>query len=271
MRGTSQASLDAVAATFEPVLRDAGGQAAELGAQLFVVVDLLDGSGTLRRALSDPARDGDGKAALVADLLGRQADPRVVEVVSGLVRSRWSRESELAEGVEQLAADAVLAAAQNEGDLETVEEEVFRVIRLLAHQREVRRALGDDTAKPADRIALARSLFAGKVHPVTLQLLERAALVPRGRSLVGTLTQVQRLVARRRRKLVASVTSAAVLSAGQEARLQALLERAYERPVQLNSSVDPGVIGGLRIQIGPDVIDATVLARLDDVGRRLAG
>src|SRR5690606_39429957 len=66
MRGTSQSSLDAVTATFEPVLRAAGAEAATLGEQLFTVVDALDASSSLRRALSDPARDGEAKAGLVA-------------------------------------------------------------------------------------------------------------------------------------------------------------------------------------------------------------
>jgi len=44
MRRTSQSSLDAVTATFEPVLRAAGAEAATLGEQLFTVVDALDAS-----------------------------------------------------------------------------------------------------------------------------------------------------------------------------------------------------------------------------------
>jgi len=53
-------------------------------------------------------------------------------------------------------------------------------------------------------------------------------------------------------------------------RLTALLGRAYGRPVQLNVSVDPEVVGGIRVVVGDEVVDATVLSRLDDVRRRLA-
>ena len=35
--------------------------------------------------------------------------------------------------------------------------------------------------------------------------------------------------------------------------------------------VEPGLIGGMRVEIGDDVIDGTVASRLDDARRRLAG
>jgi F-type H+-transporting ATPase subunit delta len=50
-----------------------------------------------------------------------------------------------------------------------------------------------------------------------------------------------------------------------------VLARQYDRPVHLNVVVDPDVIGGIRVEIGDDVIDGTVVSRLDDARRRLAG
>ena len=52
--------------------------------------------------------------------------------------------------------------------------------------------------------------------------------------------------------------------------LAAILERAYGRVVQLNTVTDPHVLGGLRVQVGAEVVDATVLSRLADARRRLA-
>ena len=271
MRGTSSASLEAVRRAFEPVLRAAGGDAATIGGQLYSVVDALDGSGSLRRALSDPARSGDDKARLVTALLGGKVDDRVVEVVSALARARWSEERDLTEALDEVAADAVLASAQAEDRLDQVEDELFRLDRVLVGQRDLRRALTERSAEPERRAALARSLLEGKVHPATLRLVERAATAPRGRSLSASLAQLGRLAARRRQMLVASVTAASVPTAAQLERLTGLLERAYGRSVQLNISVDPEVIGGLRIQVGSEVVDSTLLARLDDARRRLAG
>ena len=271
MRGTSAASLEQVARAFEPVLQAAGDDASTLGAQLFAVVDALDSSGSLRRALSDPSRDGDAKAGLASGLLAGKVDPRVVDIVSAFARARWSAEADLTEAVEQVAADAVLAGAQSAGLLAQVEDELFRLDRTLVGQRELRRALTDRSATSENRTALVRRLIEGKVAAPTQQLVERAAATPRGRTMATTLALLGRLAARRRQRLLAAVSTASPLTDAQVTRLRSLLENAYGRQVQLNIALDPQVLGGLRIQVGAEVVDSTVLARLDDARRRLAG
>lgn len=271
MRGTSQASLEAAALGFEPVLRSAGADGATIGAELFAVVDALDSSGSLRRALSDPSRDGQSKADLATGLLRGKVDERAAEVVAALARGRWSAEADLVEAIEELAADSVLASAESAGTLAEVEDELFRLDRVLVGQRDLRRALTERSAAPADRSALVRRLFDGKVAPQTLQLLERAATAPRGRSITAATTMFGRLAARRRERLVAAVSVAAPLSSAQQERLRTILERTYGRQVQLNVTLEPEVIGGMRIQVGSEVVDSTVLANLDDARRRLAG
>lgn len=271
MRGISQASYDAVAEGFEPVLRAAGADAATLGEQLFAVVDALDGSGSLRRALSDPSRPGDAKADLVAALLAGKVDERVVAALQGLARGRWSAEADLTEAVERLAAEATLASAQAGGALEQVEDELFRLDRTLVGERPLRQALTDRRAAPQARATLVRDLLGSKVHPATLQLVERAARTPRGRTMAASLGDLGRIAAHRRQQLVAEVTAAVPLSTAQQARLGELLEQYYGRPVKLQVAVVPQVVGGIRVQVGSEVVDSTVLARLDDVRRRLAG
>ncbi len=41
--------------------------------------------------------------------------------------------------------------------------------------------------------------------------------------------------------------------------------------MHLNEIVDSGVLGGMRVEIGDDVIDGTVSSRLDDARRKLVG
>ena len=64
---------------------------------------------------------------------------------------------------------------------------------------------------------------------------------------------------------------ARALSASDQERLAAALTRQYGRPVHLNIVIDPEVLGGLRVEIGDDVIDGTVVSRLDDARRKIAG
>ncbi|OLT45521.1 F0F1 ATP synthase subunit delta [Cellulosimicrobium sp. CUA-896] len=269
MRGTSGESLAQAQERFEPVLRSAGADALTLGEQLFAVTAALDESAPLRRSLADPARSGDDKAGLATAVLGSGFDGRVVDLVAGLVRSRWSNDDDLADAVERLGLDAVLASAESRGDLEKVEDELFRVSRSLVGQREARQVLSDGTTDPARRAEFVRALVGGKVDPVTAVLAEHATRALRGRRFVASLGWFGEVAAERRQRLVASVTSAVVLDQAQLDRLGTLLERAYGRAVQLNVTVDPAVLGGLRVQVGADVVDSTVLSRLADARRRL--
>ncbi|HVQ23076.1 MAG TPA: F0F1 ATP synthase subunit delta, partial [Candidatus Saccharimonadia bacterium] len=102
------------------------------------------------------------------------------------------------------------------------------------------------------------------------QVARRATASPRGKRFVATLGAVAELAAERRNRLVASVTSGSELSQAQMDRLGSILQQAYGQDLQLNVTVDPEIIGGLRIQVGADVVDSTVLARLADARRRLA-
>ncbi|WP_263731627.1 F0F1 ATP synthase subunit delta [Cellulomonas sp. SG140] len=270
MRGTSQASLDAVEGRWEPVLEAAGEQATVLGEELYALVDALDASGSLRRVLADPSAAGEAKAALVARLLAA-ADARTVAVAQDLVRSRWSADADLADAAQRLGTSAVLAAAQSAGTLEQVEQELFAVIGALSGQRDLRRALFDPSVPGEARADLAERVLGSHVSATTLLLARRAAAAPRGRRYVAWLGDVVDLIAERRHHRVATVTVAAPLSDAQRGRLAGLLATALGRQVELDVVVDPRVIGGLRVQSGPDVIDSTVLARLADARRQLAG
>ena len=60
--------------------------------------------------------------------------------------------------------------------------------------------------------------------------------------------------ARRRQRLVAHVTVAAWPTEEQQQRLAAALTQKYSRQVRLAIDVDPSVLGGMRVQIGDDVV-----------------
>ncbi|NED02331.1 F0F1 ATP synthase subunit delta, partial [Streptomyces sp. SID6648] len=70
---------------------DAGSLADELAA----VTALLHREVSLRRVLTDPAQSGEAKAELAQRLLGTQVSGTAVDVVAGMVRSRWSQSRDL--------------------------------------------------------------------------------------------------------------------------------------------------------------------------------
>ncbi|MDE0573883.1 F0F1 ATP synthase subunit delta [Demequina sp. B12] len=270
MRGTSQASHDAVLREFDPVATAAGEDGITIAEHLFVVVDALDTSGSLRRALTDPARPGKDKASLVTQLFG-SLDQRAVDAVSAFASSRWSDEADLAESIEDAGEMALFAYSDNKGTLQNVEDELFRVERLLEGHRELLTAMSNRSATKEQRLNLLEETFGSKLHPTTHALLARVVAVPRGRRLVPAIKELLAQAAERRGRTVASVTSAVELSAAQRTRLASILASAYGREVQINVAVDPEVLGGIRVQVGSEVVDGTIISKLDDARRRLVG
>jgi len=271
MRASSQASLDEARSRFAPVLREAGHDADSLGADLFSVADLLQDQGGLRRALTDPSREGQDKADLISRLLSGKVSGSVLDLVAGMVRGRWSAAEDLIQAVEDLGVDALLASAEADGVLEELESELFGVQRTLADNRPLRLALGNKDRPMADRMQLLDQLFGGKVAPQVTTLLHRALQSTREASLSASLVHLIEAAAQRREQLVVTATAARPLSQAQIDRLRTMVERGYGRSAHINVAVDPGVIGGLHLQIGDEVVDATVLARLDEARRRMAG
>jgi F-type H+-transporting ATPase subunit delta len=264
----SRASMAAAVERLDAVVSTA--DLGTLGGDLFGVLRLLDREHGLRRALSDPSRDGEDKAQLVQILLEGKLPAAALGLVADVVRLRWSRPSEFADAVERLAVAAEAARAEADGNIDDLEDELFRFARVVEGEPRLRTALSDP-ALPADRKqGLVGALLEGKATPSTLRLVAEVVADQRGRSLGGGLAEYGRLVADRRRRLVARVRTAATLSEEQRTRLTAALSAAYGHDVYLNIELDPEVLGGISVQVGDEIIDGTVAGRLDDVRRRLA-
>ena len=155
--------------------------------------------------------------------------------------------------------------------MDDVEDELFRFGRIAVAQPDLRRFLEDGRAPIDRRLALLDQLVEGKVNPATQRLRRRAVAAPRGRNLEGTVTDLVHLAAARRERYVAYVQAAAPFTAEQDSRLTAALARIYGRPVSLRVEVVPNLLGGLVVRVGDEVIDGSVLRRLDEARHRLAG
>ncbi|MEU4578114.1 F0F1 ATP synthase subunit delta [Nonomuraea sp. ATR24] len=269
MRGLSRTSLAEVEERFNAV---AG--SADLGAlsdELFAVADLLDREHGLRRALSDQSRAGEQKAATARALLQGKVSEATVATTEAAVSARWSRAGDLADVLERLGVVAAAAEAEGQRKLDEVEDELFRFGRIVAANPDLRRALADAAAPEAGKRELLAGLLGGKAAPTTQRLIAQVAVHPRGRSLETGLEEFGRLVAEQRQRLVAVVRSAVELTETQKQRLAAWLRSSYGRDVHLNVEVDKRVLGGFSVRIGDEIIDTTIVGRIEEVRRRLAG
>lgn len=275
MAGVSSESLTKALAALEAKLPTASLQ---LATELFGILGTVDSSAGLRRALTDPSRSGDEKSALVKQLFGGQVSADAVEIAGGLASSRWASARDIGDALETLAASVVIAVAENKSavsasglsGLEELENDLFSFNRTVASNHEVQRALSEPQASPAAKIALALKLVPG-VREEAKVLIGQAVSQPRGIKATKLVGRFAELAAKRQHRWIATVSVTRPLTETQTERLQAALNGLYGRELKINMTVVPALIGGIRIQVGDEVVDASVLARLGQLHRQLAG
>lgn len=269
-RGASREALAAAEAELERVLEDKQTDVDALGNELFAVGRLLSRETSLRRALSDPSRTGDARGDFFDALMSERLSEPTRAVARTAVQQRWAGPRDLAAAFERLAVIAVIASAERAGGLDRLEDELFRFSRILIGDPALRAALTGEIDAERKK-SLLDALIGEKVASQTRTLIDEAVIARSSRSVEHTLERYSAAAAARRERLVAHVRSVIDLDEAQRERLASALSRMYERDVALHVEIDTSVLGGLAVQLGDEVLDATVLARLEEARRRLAG
>lgn len=160
-------------------------------------------------------------------------------------------------------AAAIAAVAGAEGELSTVQDEVFGLARTLGGSEELQTTLTDATVPVERRVQIIEDLLAGKVAKSTLATISMIVAAGRARDLPGIADALVAMSAAQGGKEVAVVRSAIDLTDDQKSRLAASLQSAVGKPVDVRVVIDPDVLGGLVAQVGDTVIDGSVRRRLD--------
>jgi F-type H+-transporting ATPase subunit delta len=267
MLGSSRTSFEAAReALAERAVADSS-----LAGELLAVSKVLASTSALRNALSDSGAEVAARTALARSVIENKITAADSEVVGDVSGRRWNSSVDLVDAVEALGFEAALIDAERAGRLDAVEDELFRVDRLVAGDEPLRQALSDPAVEPRAKAELLDGLISGKVDDVTAALVQHVVENPRGRQLTEALDGLVEQSARRRERLLARVTVAAALSAEQESRLAGALARIYRRDVDLQIEIDPEVLGGVRVKIGDEVINGSVSHRLEQARRRFSG
>ena len=202
MRGSSRGSAKAVQAAFDTAL--AGDPAWEtLAEELFAVTGVVDGSASLRRALADPSREGSDKQGLARSLFGGKIGETTTGLVAEVAGQRWSAERDLADTLESLAVQALLAAAERERRIDRVEDELFRFERIVAGDPGCATPSPAATPTGPARPRWCTGCSRARPPPETVRLVEQAVRAPRGRRLDRVLEAYLHLAPQRRDELLA--------------------------------------------------------------------
>lgn len=253
-----------------PKLRDTREDAWRIGNELFTITKVLDDSIQLERALTDPSRPVADKVAVLKELLGDNAHPMTMEIMTDLVSRRWSRARDIANAVEDFGVDAMMYYADATDATLQVSIELSELHSALLNLPVVRAKLYDYQATSEARVKLFREVFSGKtLNKVTMRLAEHATCNLRRRRCLETIQWLISKFSRHMGESMVTVTTATPLKKEQIKRLVEVYSAKVGRQVHINSVVDPTVLGGMRIQVGDEVTDNTVVAQLQNLHRKV--
>jgi len=262
LQSTSRESMAAVLAQTDRYIAAPDAQLVATSEQLADVALALHGQPRLRRLLADPATDPAQRAGLLERVLDGKIGYAAMTLATAVVRQRWSSPGDLFAGLSGVAERLLFGAAEQQGTLDEVEDELFRFSRILSSEPELATLLDDQSVPLARRAQLLTSVVGGRVSVVTERLLSSALAT---QTATGVTARVENLVsaaASMQQRSNALVRSAVALSEAQESRLAAALSAIYGRQIAVRTQVDPSVLGGLLIRVGDEMIDGSVASRL---------
>lgn len=174
------------------------------------------------------------------------------------------------DAVNQGYARALFAVAQAEGELDRVEDELYRFGRTIEDQPKLREALVDP-ALPAERkIAVIREILQNKASRHTTALLGFLVEEGRTKDLPEILESLAEVVGEYRNKAVAEARSAIPLDEERRTKLAKALSKASGKDVELKVLIDPSLVGGVVARVGDQVFDGSVRRKLELAREQLA-
>jgi ATP synthase F0 subunit b/ATP synthase F1 delta subunit len=266
MRSASRRAVLDVSERFSSTAKDLDDkQLSTLSSELVSVAALLDREIVVTRYLTLPSEDSGPRVRLIEQLVAGEVSDPTLEVLRSAVSERWSANSDLIDAIEHLSRQALLEVAERKDKVDEVEDQLFRISRVLDSQPRLSILLGDYGVSDEGRVGLLRKVLdaaSGSVNPVTVALLTQTVELLRGQSAEEAVRFLAEVAVARRGEVVAQVTAADDLTAAQRTRTTEVLSRIYGHPVAVQLQIDAEVLGGLLISVADEVIDGTLSSRL---------
>ena len=263
LRAASRQSLGTVVDQFDGLVADLDADGlTKLSDDLASTVKLLRREPVLARHLADPSSGSAAKVQLVERLLSGKVSDSALDTLKTAASQRWSSTSDLPRGIQHIARLALLVRAESDGQIEDVEDQLFRFSRILDTEPRLITLLSDYSAPLDGRISLLNNVLARRASKNTADLLRQTVELLHGERADESVRELANLAVSRRGEVVAHVSAASELTDAQSERLTQLLTRIYGHPISLQLHIDPALLGGLAIAVGDEVIDGSLASKL---------
>ena len=163
-------------------------------------------------------------------------------------------------------AAALLELAEQAKSLTRVEKDLKSIGKAFDDSADLRRMAESPVFATEDKVAALTALAKkAKASPLVQQFIGTVAANRRAHEIPAIITAFRELLALRRGSQVAKVTSASKLTQAQLTKLRAQLKAATGKPVDIETEVDPELLGGFVVKLGSRLFDASLKTKLEDM------
>ncbi|HET6538595.1 MAG TPA: F0F1 ATP synthase subunit delta [Sphingopyxis sp.] len=169
-------------------------------------------------------------------------------------------------------ASALFNLAQESNEIDQVQNSLSLLTKALNESTDLKALVSSPVVSRQQAgeaiAAVAQSLGLDSITTKFLGVLAENRRLADLEAMIGAFRAI---VAGHRGEITAAVTSAHPLSADQLADLAANLKNRVGRDVQIATTVDPAILGGLVVQLGSQLIDGSIRTRLNSFAQAMKG
>ena len=167
-------------------------------------------------------------------------------------------------------AEALMSLADSQSLIEQFGNQTRELLTVLKESEELQQFLGSPVIKTEDKKAVLKQIAGQGLHPYLVNFLQLVIDKKRTTFLAGILEQFLALVRDRTSTVLAQVTSVTELTQQQRDRVKEQVKAMTNASeVELETSLDPDLIGGVVIKVGSQVLDASLKGQLRRIGLSL--
>ncbi|RAK57045.1 F0F1 ATP synthase subunit delta [Phenylobacterium deserti] len=163
-------------------------------------------------------------------------------------------------------AQALFDLANEQNQIPAVEADLKSLKAALADSRDLRVLLASPQFGSDDKgRGLAAIAAQAGFNPTTRKFLGLLAANGRASALLDVIVGFERLSAQARGAISAQVTTAVPLSAAQAKGVAQALRQALGKDPEIETRVDPAILGGIKVRVGSRLFDASLKSKLDSL------
>jgi len=166
-------------------------------------------------------------------------------------------------------AAALMAYAEQSGNVDQTARDCALIDSVLSTSRPLRMLTVSPVVSPLKKTSVFKAIFATRINPHTMTFLELVIHKQRESHLSEIVQVFANLRDAKAGIINVDVTTAVEFTPSQENDLRLRMERFTEKKVRLRLALDPGLKGGLIVQIGDRVLDASIRRQLEILKARL--